>query len=483
MQKLIKPKNILVIGDVMIDTYYRGNVRRISPEAPVPVFHKVKEYSVLGGAANVAANLTAAGQHAAIMSVIGNDSAGKHLCDLFSAAGIDYEFLMRKTTRTTTVKTRLVGQNHQQLLRVDDEDAQLISAEDESDLIQVLLEGISHYDLVILSDYLKGLFTLDFTQKVLKLCRDYGIAVIIDVKDTAVEKYDGAFLLKPNRKELHALTQLPVDSINDIKEASFALCSKCHAEYVLTTCGADGMVLVAKDKSFSKIDCVSREVYDVTGAGDTVIAYLAAGLANHLSMDISLQIANAAAGIQVSKVGTSSVSVGEVERYFQEETICRSSKIIDRTQVQNLRNKYQDKKIVFTNGCFDLLHIGHVRYLQEAAKLGEILIIGVNSDSSVRRLKGENRPVNNQTDRMEILAALEYVDYVVLFDEDTPLELIKEVQPDFLVKGGDYRPDEVVGRDIVEARGGCLKLIPFIDGISTSEIIKKINDPSKGLMK
>ena len=341
--------------------------------------------------------------------------------------------------------------------------------------LKKLEEEIDCYHLILLSDYLKGLLTYDFTQGVIHLAKEHGIPVIIDVKDPHVEKYKGAYLLKPNLKEIRELTGMPAQTDQEIIEAAETLRERCECEYVLCTCGARGMVLVGKNHEPFFIGSQVREVYDVSGAGDTTISYLAAGMANGIDMDDAVTIANVAAGIQVGKTGTSSVYMREVRDFLANEDEGTFHKILYGADLETFRQDNADKKIVFTNGCFDILHVGHKRYLQQAATLGDILVVGVNSDDSVKRLKGPERPINSEQDRTEMLCAMKFVDYVVIFEEDTPYELIKKIQPDVLVKGGDYKPEEVVGRDIVEARGGRLELIKFVDGKSTTNIINKIN--------
>lgn len=470
----IRKKSILVIGDVMLDKYYVGAVKRISPEAPVPVFRKKTERSVLGGAANVAANLVAANQRVAMMSITGHDEAGKRLLEYFKQKGICVD-LMWETERSTTIKTRFLAENNQQLLRLDVEDTEPISEEMCQEMLKKLEEEIDCYHLILMSDYLKGLLTYNFTQGVIHLAKEHGIPVIIDVKDPHVEKYKGACLLKPNLKEIRELTGMPAQTNQEIIEAAETLRERCECEYVLCTCGARGMVLVGKNHEPFFIASQVREVYDVSGAGDTTISYLAAGMANGMDMDDAVTIANIAAGIQVGKTGTSSVYMREVRDFLANEDDGTFHKILHEADLETFRQDNADKKIVFTNGCFDILHVGHKRYLQQAATLGDILVVGVNSDDSVRRLKGPERPINPEQDRTEMLCAMKFVDYVVIFTEDTPYELIKKIQPDVLVKGGDYKPEEVVGRDIVEARGGRLELIKFVDGKSTTNIINKIN--------
>lgn len=470
----IKKKSILVIGDVMLDNYFMGDIKRISPEAPVPVFRKTSERSVLGGAANVAANLVAANQKVSMMSIIGNDEIGKKLLGYFKEKGVNTD-LIQILDRSTTIKTRFLASNNQQVLRLDVEDTDPISKKICQDMLSKLEEEIDCYHLILLSDYLKGLLTYEFTQGVLKLAKQHNIPAIIDVKDPHVEKYQGAYLLKPNLKEIRELTGMSAQTDEEIVEAAEALRKRCECKFVLCTCGARGMVLVGEKHKPFFINSEVREVFDVSGAGDTTISYLAAAMANGIEMDDAVTIANYAAGIQVGKIGTSSVYMQEVRDFLSNEDNGSFHKILHAEDLETFRQDNADKKIVFTNGCFDILHVGHKRYLQQAATLGDILVVGVNSDESVRRLKGPERPVNNEQDRAEMLCALGFIDYVVIFGEDTPYELIKKIQPDVLVKGGDYKPEEVVGKDIVEARGGKLELIKFVEGKSTTNIINKIN--------
>ena len=469
----IRNRHILVVGDVMLDNYYVGDVRRISPEAPVPVFRKRSERSVLGGAANVAANLVAANQQTAMMSIIGRDVNGQTMMKLFENLGINAE-LVTNLQRSTTIKTRFLADNNQQLMRLDVEDTDPITKAESNKILKKLQKVIDDFDLILMSDYLKGLLTQEFTQGVIKMARKHDIPVVIDVKDPKYGKYYGATLLKPNLNELRSLTGKNVQTDEEIVEAAEELRKRSNCQYVLATLGAKGMVLVGDGEPYF-VKSLAREVYDVSGAGDTTIAYLATCMANEMPIRESVDIANYAAGIQVGKVGTSSVSWQEVRDLISNEDHGIAHKILSAEELNSFRKDNAQKKIVFTNGCFDILHVGHKRYLQQAATLGDILVVGVNCDASVRRLKGPTRPVNNEQDRAEMLSALGFIDYVVIFDEDTPYELIKKIQPDVLVKGGDYKPEEVVGKDIVEARGGQLELISFVEGKSTTNIIKKIN--------
>lgn len=468
----IKSKNILVIGDVMLDTYYHGEVKRVSPEAPAPVFTKKSEYSVLGGAANVAANLVAADQKVSVMAMIGRDKTGEKLKAAFEQKGINAELVI-SLERNTTERTRFLTANNQQVLRLDVEDTDEPNSSDCKSMLDELEKRIGFFDIIILSDYLKGFLSYELTQGVLRIAKERAIPTIIDVKDSQIDKYKGAYLIKPNMKELRNMTGMPVADHESIVEASQYLRKLCDCKYILTTCGAEGMVLVGDTAPYF-IQSVGRQIFDVTGAGDTTIAYLAVCMINGFTMRESVDIANYAAGIQVSKVGTSAVYWSEVREYLSDQTERTSHKLLNNGAVDNFRASNANRKVVFTNGCFDILHIGHIRYLQKAAKLGDILVIGLNSDASVKRLKGSERPVNNEKDRAEILCALSFVDYVVIFEEDTPLELIKKIKPDVLVKGGDYSKEDIVGVNEVEAGGGRLVLVPFVEGKSTTNIIKKV---------
>lgn len=469
---MVESKNILVIGDVMLDTYYTGDVQRISPEAPVPVFRKRKERCVLGGAANVAANLISADQNVSMMAMVGDDDTGAKLKELFAEQGINSDLIL-STNRHTTEKIRFLATNNQQVMRLDIEDTDPLADEDCMKMLDELSKRITSFDIVLVSDYLKGLLTYDFTQGIIRIANQHGIPVVIDIKDTNYEKYSGATLLKPNKKELHDITGMSCETDDEVIAASCKLRDDCRCGYVLTTCGARGMVLVGDGEPYF-IEAYGQEVYDVTGAGDTTIAYLAACLANGYPLRKAMKIANLAAGIQVSKVGTSSVYWYEIRERMSEHAGGAVHKIISGKTVKSFRKDHANSKIVFTNGCFDILHIGHIRYLQEAASLGDLLIVGLNSDASVKRLKGPLRPINSQAERAEMLGALGFVDYVVIFDEDTPLELIKTIQPDILVKGQDYAPEQVVGKKEVEERGGKLVLVPFVEGKSTTGIIERM---------
>lgn len=463
------PKRFLVIGDIMLDKYCNGNINRISPEAPVPVLRYQGERNILGGAANVAANLVGMGQHVAIMSCVGDDVYGREMSAMLQEKNIDSSMVAVEASRKSTLKMRYVAGN-QQLLRVDDETTDDLKPDTVKMLLEKLEQRINEFDIVLLSDYMKGVLSYDFTRQLIEIANAHNKKVIVDVKDPRSDKYAGAFLLKPNRKELHDLTGCKVDTREDVVDAMKQLKKNAGCQSVLATLSADGMAYLGEDDSviFEKSD--SRKVYDVVGAGDTAFAYLAAAYAFGFSNQDALRISNTASSIKVTKFGTSVVEINEVisELYGQTDKLQTMDTIEDVLEMQH------GKTIVFTNGCFDILHIGHIRYLKEAKARGDILVLGLNSDASVKRLKGNDRPINNQTDRMEMLAEMEFIDYIVIFDDDTPIELIKKVKPDLLVKGGDYKIDNIVGADFVMSYGGRVEVIPFVEGKSTTNIINNM---------
>ncbi len=459
---IIQSKNILVIGDVMLDTYYTGEVKRISPEAPVPIFRKESERSVLGGAANVAANLVATMQNVSVMTVVGNDFVGEKLKDLFIKQGINTD-LVFPLDRHTTEKTRFLASNNQQVLRFDVEDTEEINTDECNFLLGKLQDKITTFDLIIVSDYLKGLLTFEFTQGVIKLAKKNNIPIIIDVKDSKFTKYMGATLLKPNLNELHNLTGMAIDTDEQIVEASRALKENCFVDYVLTTCGGRGMVLV-QDNSHYFISAYGHEVFDVTGAGDTTIAYLGACMVNGLSMQKSVDIANVVAGIKVSKAGTSCVYWSEIKEKVSSLTGGTKHKIVEAMALDSICIEHH-KKIVFMNDCTDGIKIEYVRHLQEVSTLGEILVLGLNSNAYLNNI-GEH-DINKRRiyllERAELLAALSVVDYVIIYNEDKFLELITKIEPSVLVKNSDdYLPNEEnIKREIV-SYGGKLVCIPFM---------------------
>lgn len=471
----IKEKNILVIGDVMLDRYFIGNSSRLSQEAPVPILLKKNEKMVLGGAANVAYNLRRAKQNVSILTVIGKDTLGMKFKKILLEHGISTDLVIEDDNRITTVKTRFIGQNNIQMFRYDEESTKEINDDIKQRMYVLLQKEINKFDLVIISDYNKGLLKEDNTSKIIEICNENNKHVLIDIKEPNYKKYRNAYLIKPNLNELADITKMPVSSEEEIVLAANTLKNKTNSNYVLVTLGANGMILVGDNIAEKKYSCLSREVYDVTGAGDTVISYLSVCISNDFNLDESIQIANYAAGVKVGKMGTYGVTIDDIIEYINVDNYVEfENKIVTIDQLVKILETKRNKKIVFTNGCFDIFHIGHVRYLKETASYGDILIVGVNSDASIKRLKGENRPIIEENDRMELLASLNFVSYVVKFDEDTPYEIIKKIKPDVITKAGDYKADEVVGKDIVEKNGGKVVICNFVGGKSTSGIIDKI---------
>ncbi|QKF82550.1 D-glycero-beta-D-manno-heptose-7-phosphate kinase [Halarcobacter ebronensis] len=465
-----KESKILVIGDLMIDEYLWGDCERISPEAPVQIVDIKKESTLLGGAGNVISNLVAFGVDVGVLSVVGDDEVGLLVKNMISKQGAK-AFLVEQKGRKTSRKTRLMASNSQ-VVRYDKESKNDISPISVKALFERFQEKINHYDVVLISDYNKGVLTKELLNKVISYSNQIGKKVLVDPKGNDFSKYSGAYLLTPNKKEAELATGFKIQSDLDLKEALAKLQKTANLGVSVITLSENGIAILDKDEVTIK-PTVAREVYDVTGAGDTVLASL--GFALSLGCDIfkATEFANLAAGVVVGKIGSATASLDEIEDY--QATLHKSSielhiksfVQIEKT-VKRLRN--QGKSVVFTNGCFDILHKGHVSYLNTAKSFGDILILGLNSDKSVKRLKGKNRPINTQDDRAYILSALECVDYVVIFDEDTPYELIKLVQPDVLVKGADYEGKEVVGSDIAKQT----KLVTFVDGKSTTKTIEKI---------
>ncbi len=477
-------KKILVIGDVMLDIYHFGRVDRISPEAPVPVFLETgRNRNVPGGAANVAVNIAAIGVPVDLCAVVGKDDTAETLRALLENRGVSTRMLCEMDGRRTTSKLRYIGPNNQQIVRVDTEDVSAVGPEAARHIIDDIAVNIGQYALFLLSDYEKGFLTEEISQRLIGLANRNNIPVLADVKGKHLRKYRNATLLKPNRKELSDLTGMDTGSREGVIAAAEYLCGEAGCRYVLTTLGAEGMLLVERGHMAKEVASAAREVYDVTGAGDTSIAYLAAEMVLGRDLLSAMEISNYAAGLQVSRVGTSIIYPEEVARAMGGTGKGERDKRLDFYQAAGLeRLKEQQRagcRVVFSNGCFDILHAGHVAYLREAKRLGDILVIGVNTDASVKRLKGAGRPINTLGDRVALLSALEDVDYVIPFEEDTPLELIKKIMPDVLVKGGDYRAEDIAGAKEVTENGGEVRVLSFLQGKSTTGIIERMQGEHK----
>ena len=472
--KNIQRKKILVIGDVMLDNYFFGKSSRISPEAPVPILLEKDNKKVLGGAANVAINLVAGNQDVTLMSVVGCDAYGDEIINILHQNNIHSDYIVKDSNRCTIVKNRFIGQNNMQMFRFDQEMNISISDSISEKMYKMLEKHVMDYDIVIISDYNKGLLNVKNTAEFISIANKHKVEVLVDIKEPSYDKYKNSYLIKPNLDELAMITGMSVDSEGDILKASLELKKHTNCKYVLVTRGKDGMSLLMGDKLIP-IECVSREVYDVTGAGDTVISYLAIGLSNNCDLIDSCYLASYAAGVKVSKMGTYAVKPVDIIDYIVDSNnILDENKIVTIDELCDILPGQSNKKIVFTNGCFDIFHVGHLRYLKESSKYGDILIVGLNSDKSVKRLKGKDRPIVCESERAELLSSLSFVSYVVLFDEDTPYEIIKRINPDIITKGGDYSPDDVVGKDIVAKNGGQVIICPLTENKSTTNIIKKI---------
>ena len=465
---------VLCIGDVMLDHYVYGQVDRVSPEAPIPVLNIERELKTLGGAGNVLRNLTALGARASFISVIGNDDAGREISRLLEAQeGAEIHVLVQPA-RTTTVKTRYVAAN-QQLLRADRETAAPLDPYCREDLLRLARELVVDQSAVIVSDYAKGVLTEGVALEIIRAARDNGVPVVVDPKGGDPIRYRGADLLKPNRRELAHATGMPVASECEIVAAARALIERCGFGGVLASLGQEGMMLVESDGRVYAQRAEVREVYDVSGAGDTVVAMLAAALGAGISPVDGARLANVAAGIVVGKVGTAVVYPSELAAWIDGKDVYATDKAVPRLHAldQVERWRRQGLRVGFTNGCFDLLHPGHVSLLRQAKAACDRLVVGINNDASAARLKGPTRPVQTQTARAAVLASLAAVDLIVIFDEDTPLSLIRAMRPDLLVKGADYRLEDVVGADIVKAAGGQVMLAEVMPGYSTSATIAR----------
>ena len=467
-----KNPKILVIGDLMIDHYLWGRCERISPEAPVQVLNVDKENSVLGGAGNVINNLRSFGSRVHVMSVVGDDLVAKELEILLKNADVQSDMLIIEKNRKTSKKSRLIA-SQQQVLRYDNETVEEILKISEEKIIEIFYKNISYYDAVILSDYGKGVLTKKLTQEIISISNENKVKVFVDPKGKDYSKYKGAYTLTPNKKEAIEASDILIKDDESLEKAIKKLKDECKLEVSLITLSENGIAIF--DDNLRIKPTVVREVYDVTGAGDTVIASIAFAIANDMQIDDAITFANLAAGVVVGKIGSATASLDEIYEYESSLNKSNSSshiKSFEEIKVLAKTLHSKGKKIVFTNGCFDILHAGHVKYLEVAKSYGDILIVGLNADISVKKLKGHTRPINNQDDRAYILASLESVDYVVIFEEETPYELIKLIIPHTLAKGGDYEGKDVVGQDISNE----LKLVQFVNGKSTTNIIQRIQN-------
>jgi len=465
---------VLVAGDVMLDRYWSGSSSRISPEAPVPVVNVNDCVDRAGGAANVALNIASLGASVTLTGIVGEDEAAAILNRLLEENSIQQKFVIEPGYKTIT-KLRVLSR-HQQLIRLDFEDS---AAKFNTENFQsTILQNISDYDVLVLSDYNKG--SLEHVQPVIKAARKAGVHVLVDPKGHDFDKYYGASLITPNLSEFETITGQS-NSDSELDEKASSLCKQLALDALLVTRSERGMTLVQEGKKSVTVPTKAREVYDVTGAGDTVIGVLAASIAAGSDIESAVVLSNIAAGIVVGRLGAACVNSDELKQATSDAFHLDYHQKIVSLEILKREVEFSQQsgqKIVMTNGCFDILHAGHVQYLSEAVACGDRLIVAVNDDESVRRLKGESRPINTLEKRMEVLAALGSVDWVVSFSEDTPEALICNVLPDLLVKGGDYKPEEIAGASCVINNGGSVEVLSLRDGCSTTKIINKAQSKS-----
>ncbi len=472
---------ILCIGDVMLDQFIYGAIERISPEAPIPVLLVEREKHMLGGAGNVVANVAALGAKAVLATVVGADATGVEIKNQLMAQGIDY-ILETEAGRATTRKSRFVC-GPQQVLRVDREKTVPVAASTEGRMISRISDIMPQAGVVILSDYKKGLLTDRIVAEVISCARQHGKPVIVDPKGRDFGRYRGATVITPNRKELEEATGMKAETDDEVRAAAMKLIADCGIDTVLATRSKDGMTVVSREAEPLHILAQVREVYDVSGAGDTVVATFAAGLAAGMPVKDAAWLANVAAGIVVGKPGTATARLDEIRAVLEMRAVTEKTSAVRRapklrtvqdaaTQAERLHTR--GLKVGFTNGCFDLLHPGHLSVLRQARAACDFLIVAINSDASVKRLKGPSRPVQGDVARADILSALDMVDMVVVFEEDTPIELIRQIKPDVLIKGGQYKLEEVVGYDVVMSYGGTIVRADMEEGFSTTDTISRI---------
>ena len=467
---------MLCVGDLMLDRFIYGEVSRISPEAPIPVVRIGRETAVLGGAGNVVRNATALGAAICFVAVVGDDAVGREVTAMVGADERVEPYLLVERKRASTVKIRYIADG-QQLLRADSETTKPIAKKTGATLIRVATDAVPLNDVVVLSDYAKGVLTPAVTKAVIAAARDAGKPVVVDPKGTDYARYAGATVVTPNRLELAGATGMRVDDEASVAEAAAALLERYAIDAAVVTSGKHGMSVVPRDGTPEHLQAEGREVFDVSGAGDTVVATLATALGRGTPLLEAARLANHAAGIVVGKVGTAVVysedllhAIHAGEWSAVEAKVATLAGTVERVELWR-RN---GESIGFTNGCFDLLHPGHVSLLAQARTACDRLIVGLNSDASIARLKGPGRPIQSEAARSQVLASLASVDLVVVFEEDTPLALLEALRPDLLVKGADYRRDQVVGADIVEGYGGKVMLVQLAPGHSTSATIARI---------
>ncbi|HEV8268013.1 MAG TPA: D-glycero-beta-D-manno-heptose 1-phosphate adenylyltransferase [Thermoanaerobaculia bacterium] len=472
---------VAVVGDLMLDETWTGEVTRVAPEAPVPLLSLQAMSRRAGGAGNVVENISALGARVLAFGAVGPEEEGAWLARRLTSLPGGSGTIVTDPFRTTPVKRRMVADGRQ-LVRVDQEIAAGLSPEAEEKLLSAALEAITHADVLLVSDYAKGTLTPRILSALLEAARKKGIPSLVDPKGRDYGKYKGATALTPNRKELETVTGETARDLAAVAKLGERLREELALDAMLVKLSEEGMLLVERGAEPRRIAARAREVFDVTGAGDTVLAALGVSLGAGLDLFAAAEVANRAAGCAVARVGTASVKWADL---LDGLSAAPDEKLLDRRHlaavVATLRKAH--KRVVFTNGCFDLLHPGHIRLLSEAKKLGDILVVGLNSDASVKRLKGDARPILSEHDRAQVLGGLDAVDFVVLFEEDTPLSLIEAIRPGILVKGGDYTESTVVGASLVREWGGEVALIPLVAGSSTTSMVEKMKEKTRVKME
>ncbi|HWB07791.1 MAG TPA: D-glycero-beta-D-manno-heptose 1-phosphate adenylyltransferase [Pirellulales bacterium] len=485
---------VLVLGDLILDRYTFGDAERVSQEAPVILLRADQREARLGGAANVCNMLRGLGAEVTCAGVVGADRDGELVRRLLDEAGVDSSALLEDHSRPTTVKERFIGRaqgrHPHQMLRVDNEVRDPIAASLQRELLDPLLDRLASFDVILVSDYAKGVCTPALLRELIDRARQANVPLLVDpIRSHDYSRYQGATSMTPNRLEAEMATGLRINSAADAFVAAGRLREQLRLDLGIITLDRDGMALVDRDGTASIFPTRPRAVYDITGAGDMALAMIGVALAARLAPPVALQLANVAAGLEVEKVGVAVIPRPEIRQRLVDE--CRAAdananlveralwpqdKICGLDELERFCRAHRGaaRKIVFTNGCFDLLHVGHVSYLAEARRLGDVLMVGLNSDASVRRLKGPTRPVISERDRATMLAALAAVDHVVIFDEPTPHHLLHRLRPDVLVKGGTYAPNEVVGHEVVSAYGGQVCVVGLVAGVSTTKIVESL---------
>jgi D-beta-D-heptose 7-phosphate kinase/D-beta-D-heptose 1-phosphate adenosyltransferase len=471
---------VLLIGDMMVDRYLYGNAERISPEAPVPVLHFQKQELRLGGAGNVAANLATLGAKVSVVGAIGADNTGRQLTQLLQDIGADPSGLI-ECDRPTTCKMRLVGsaqhRHPQQMIRLDFEEPSPVDSATAQKLIASAIKAMDFAELVCIEDYNKGAVTPEICRAIIDAAKHRGLPVLIDpARINDYRKYAGATCLKLNRPEAARATGLCVDSPGQFQLVAERLIETLSLEAVVLTLDKEGMFIASRSGERRLLQTRPRQVYDVTGAGDMAFAMLSVARIAGATWEEATALANVAGGLEVERFGVVPITPAEIAQELLVEAHLHAgkSRSLEKLLPELARHRGSGKRLVFTNGCFDLIHLGHIKYFQFAKAQGDLLIVGVNTDQSIQRLKGEKRPIISEADRISVLEELESIDYLVAFDQDTPIDLITAIKPDVLVKGADYRKEQVVGWDLVESYGGCVALAPLIDGRSTSKVIERI---------